>query len=47
MIAANVIDKSEYPDFDEETGLLPKEDDSGEQNKTWWISYLQNVWYII
>jgi ATP-dependent RNA helicase DHX8/PRP22 len=29
MIAANVIDKSEYPDFDEETGLLPKEDDSG------------------
>lgn len=30
MIAANVIDKSEYPDFDEETGLLPKEDDSDE-----------------
>jgi len=29
MIAANVIDKSELPDFDEETGLLPKEDDSG------------------
>ena len=27
--AANVIDTSEYPDFDEETGLLPKEDDSG------------------
>ena len=29
MIAANVIDKSELPDFDDETGLLPKEDDSG------------------
>lgn len=26
MIAANCIDKSEFPDFDEETGLLPKED---------------------
>ncbi|XP_064647982.1 ATP-dependent RNA helicase DHX8-like [Lineus longissimus] len=30
MIAANVIDKSELPDFDEENGLLPKEDDSDE-----------------
>ena len=30
MIAANVIDKSELPDFDEETGLLPKDDDSDE-----------------
>ncbi|XP_069111910.1 ATP-dependent RNA helicase DHX8-like [Argopecten irradians] len=30
MIAANVIDKSELPDFDEETGLLPKEEDSDE-----------------
>ena len=29
MIAANVIDKSELPDFDEDTGLLPKDDDSG------------------
>ena len=29
MIAANVIDKSELPDFDDETGLLPKDDDSG------------------
>lgn len=32
LMAANVIDKSELPDFDEETGLLPKEDDSG---RTW------------
>ena len=24
LIAANVIDKSELPEFDEETGLLPK-----------------------
>ncbi|KAK3591983.1 hypothetical protein CHS0354_031490 [Potamilus streckersoni] len=30
MLAANVIDKSELPDFDEETGLLPKDDDSDE-----------------
>ena len=30
MMAANVIDKSELPYFDEETGLLPKEEgDSG------------------
>ena len=29
MIAANVIDKSELPDFDEETGILPKDDESG------------------
>ena len=36
MIAANVIDKSELPDFDEDTGLLPKDDDSGqdEANKS-------------
>lgn len=25
MLSANCIDKSELPDFDEETGLLPKE----------------------
>ena len=30
MIAAKAIDISELPDFDEETGLLPKQDDSGE-----------------
>ena len=30
MIAANVIDKSELPDFDEETGLLPKDEESDE-----------------
>lgn len=29
MMAANCVDKSELPDFDEETGLLPKDDDSG------------------
>ncbi|CAG9585808.1 unnamed protein product [Danaus chrysippus] len=27
MISSGVIDKSELPDFDEETGLLPKEED--------------------
>ncbi|CAE1243048.1 DHX8 [Acanthosepion pharaonis] len=30
MMAANCVDKSELPDFDEETGLLPKDDDSDE-----------------
>jgi len=30
MLAANVIDKSELPDFDEETGLLHKEDSDEE-----------------
>lgn len=30
LIAAGVLDKSDYPDFDEETGILPKvDDDSG------------------
>ena len=29
MAAANVIDVSEMPGFDEETGLLPNDDDSG------------------
>jgi len=28
MMAANVIDCSDLPDFDEETGLLPKEDEN-------------------
>lgn len=26
MLSASCIDKSELPDFDDETGLLPKED---------------------
>ena len=30
LIAAGVIDKSELPDFDEETGLLPKVDSDEE-----------------
>ncbi|XP_046342220.2 ATP-dependent RNA helicase DHX8-like [Haliotis rufescens] len=30
MMAASCIDKSQLPDFDEEVGLLPKEDDSDE-----------------
>lgn len=29
MMAAKAIDISELPDFDDETGLLPKQDDSG------------------
>ncbi|XP_065069925.1 ATP-dependent RNA helicase DHX8-like [Rhopilema esculentum] len=30
LIAAGVLDVSEYPDFDEESGILPKEEDSDE-----------------
>lgn len=30
MMAANCIDKSELPNFDDETGLLPKEDSDEE-----------------
>ena len=30
MLAANCIDKSELPDFDDEMGLLPKEDSDEE-----------------
>ncbi|XP_048448906.1 ATP-dependent RNA helicase DHX8-like, partial [Rhincodon typus] len=32
MIAANVISKEEYPDFDEETGILPKVDDEEDED---------------
>lgn len=30
LISAGVLDKADYPDFDEETGVLPKDDDSDE-----------------
>jgi hypothetical protein len=33
MIAANVLSKEEFPDFDEETGILPKVDD--EEGNLW------------
>lgn len=29
LIAAGVLEKSDYPGFDEETGILPAEDDAG------------------
>lgn len=32
MIAANVLSKEEFPDFDEETGILPKVDDEEGNN---------------
>uniref|UniRef100_A0A8C7L6Z0 ATP-dependent RNA helicase DHX8 n=1 Tax=Oncorhynchus kisutch TaxID=8019 RepID=A0A8C7L6Z0_ONCKI len=32
MIAANVLSKEEFPDFDEETGILPKIDDEEDQD---------------
>lgn len=30
MISSGCIDKSELPEFDEETGLLPREEEDGE-----------------
>lgn len=32
MISAGVIDKSELPEFDEETGLLPREDEESDED---------------
>ncbi|XP_075890985.1 ATP-dependent RNA helicase DHX8 [Nelusetta ayraudi] len=32
MIAANVLPKEEYPEFDEETGILPKIDDDNDED---------------
>ncbi|XP_012887398.1 PREDICTED: ATP-dependent RNA helicase DHX8 [Dipodomys ordii] len=32
MIAANVLSKEEFPDFDEETGILPKVDDDEDED---------------
>lgn len=32
MLSANCIDKSELPDFDEETGILPKDNTEEEQD---------------
>uniref|UniRef100_A0A672PRX6 RNA helicase n=1 Tax=Sinocyclocheilus grahami TaxID=75366 RepID=A0A672PRX6_SINGR len=32
MIAANVLSKEEFPDFDEETGILPKVDDEEDED---------------
>lgn len=33
MVAANVLPKEEFPDFDDETGILPKVDD--EEGEKW------------
>lgn len=44
MIAANVISKEEYPDFDEETGILPKVDDEeGMMHFSWCRVLSQNL----
>lgn len=32
MVAANVLPKEEFPDFDDETGILPKVDDEEGEN---------------
>lgn len=42
MAAANVVDVTELPDFDEETGVLPKDDDSGRPTK-----YVSLLWSFI
>ena len=34
MIAANVLSKEEFPDFDDETGILPKVDDEEGENSS-------------
>ena len=51
MIAANVIDKSELPDFDEESGLLPQDEESDEDVEIEMVedepSFLKGkYWYI-
>ena len=43
LIAANVIDKSELPEFDEETGLLPKVRRVTQVTKQCRISALQKL----
>lgn len=37
MVAANVLPKEEFPDFDDETGILPKVDD--EEGEKWCFSF--------
>lgn len=37
MVAANVLPKEEFPDFDDETGILPKVDD--EEGEKWLFSF--------
>ena len=48
MIAANVIDKSELPDFDEESGLLPQDEESDEDVEIEMVedepSFLKGKW---
>lgn len=41
MIAANVLSKEEFPDFDEETGILPKVDD---EEGSLLLNYLGEGW---
>lgn len=41
MIAANVLPKEEFPEFDEETGILPKIDD--DEGKTPHVVVMQNA----
>lgn len=50
MIAANVLSKEEFPDFDDETGILPKVDD--EEGKKFAVflptqTLLSNRWRLV
>lgn len=42
MIAANVLSKEEFPDFDEETGILPKVDDEEGMQELLLLSLREN-----
>lgn len=42
MIAANVLSKEEFPDFDDETGILPKVDDE-EGKKLFLLTFMKFV----
>ena len=41
MIAANVLSKEEFPEFDEETGILPNIDD--EEGTTFQLVYFNTT----
>lgn len=44
MIAANVLSKEEFPDFDDETGILPKVDD--EEGKMLFYPFIMQPVYV-
>ena len=48
MIAANVLSKEEFPDFDEETGILPKVDDEEGNRALGWARMMdwEDSWQV-